>query len=505
MTDQSERSLSKRTMAGAGWLVASRLVTRSIDFVSMLFLARMLMPSDFGLVGIAMTLILIVEAVLEMPVNQVLVQLRTPTLAQTNTAFTLSALRALVLATCIGLAAFPFAWIYHNPRLAPVTLCLAMAPIMRGLQSPNMAKFALRIDFRRDIVIEVTGKLAGFAAALFVAHSGGGYWALVANTVGTPAIMAVVSYVLAPYRPRVSLAEWGAFAHFIGWSSAAQVVGALSWQCDRLILANFVPLRVLGQFSLANDLSYLPEQALIKPIGRPLMAAFSLVTDQPVRLASAYARAADGLFVLGMAMMVGLSMLADPAVRFALGPKWIPAIPILSWLALSLIPPLAYAPLQALAMSVRRTDTFLYRSGLELALKLPIIALGAAFFGVYGVVAGRVAIALIMAVVAMLFIKELVGAPFWRQVARIWRTLVAGAVLALFFWFARGGLRDLSGLELGAGLAFVAAAGLIVYGMALVVLWMLAGKPEDGIEAVATQRAMRIVQRFRRAPRPIPR
>jgi O-antigen/teichoic acid export membrane protein len=377
--------------------------------------------------------------------------------------------------------------------------------MMRGLQSPNMSKFARRIDFRRDTVIEVAGKLAGFAAALTMAKAGAGYWALVANTVGTPAIMVMVSYALAPYRPKFSLAEWRAFAHFLGWSSAAQVVGALSWQCDRLLLANFVPLRALGQFSLANDLSYLPEQALIKPIGRPLMAAFSLVNDQPERLARAYARAADGIFALGMAMMVGMSLLADPAVRFALGPKWIPAIPILSWLALSLIPPLAYAPVQSLAMALRRTDTFLYRSSAELALKLPLIGFGAAFFGVYGVVAGRVVIALVMAVVSMMFVKEMVGAPVVKQLTRVWRTIAAGAALALFLWFARQGLRDLAGLQLGAGLALVGAAGLIVYGAALVILWALAGKPEEGVEAVAMERAMRLLQRVRRVQRPLPR
>jgi O-antigen/teichoic acid export membrane protein len=485
-------ALSGRAAAGAAWLIGSRLITRGIDFLSMILLARLLSPADFGLVGVAMTVILMIEAVMEIPVNQVLVQLRTPSGDQINTAFTLGVMRASSLAVVVVALAVPFAWLYHDPRLAPVTLCLGLAPMMRGLQSPNMSRYAQKIDFRRDMLIEVSGKLIGLIGAVWAAHDGWGYWALIANTVANPIMMVIMSYVLAPYMPRLGLREWRSFAHFLGWTSAAQAVGAVSWQCDRLILANFVGMRSLGEFSLANDLSYLPEQALIKPIGRPLMSAFSLVQDEPERLKQAYLRAAEAIFALGMALMIGLSLLADPAVRFALGAKWIPAVPILTWLALSLIPPLAYAPVQALAMAVRRTDTFLYRSAVELVLKLPILFSASYLFGVMGMVVGRLIIAIIMAAVSLQFVRKLIGPPVLGQIKRMWRTLAGGANLAITLFYLRKMLVSLDGFKLGIGLSIVMLVGFIVYCSTLGILWACAGRPLDSPEGLVWRSVTRL-------------
>jgi len=84
-------------------------------------LARILQPADFGLVAIAMTLVSVVEAALKLPLNQALLRLPVTTAAQYDTAFTLSALRGLLLTLIVVLASWPFARSYvlapHRPRL----------------------------------------------------------------------------------------------------------------------------------------------------------------------------------------------------------------------------------------------------------------------------------------------------------------------------------------------------------------------------------------------------
>ena len=142
---------SHRTAIASILAVGGRLLSRVIDLIALLVLARLLQPSDFGLISIAMSLIFIVEAVLELPVSQVLLVERDVSRTMMDTAFTLSLLRGLVLAIVIGAMAWPFATIYGDMRLLPLILALTLAPACRGISNPRLALYNRDLDFRRTV------------------------------------------------------------------------------------------------------------------------------------------------------------------------------------------------------------------------------------------------------------------------------------------------------------------------------------------------------------------
>src|ERR1700753_3741929 len=112
--------LTMKTILGAGWTVSSRLSGRLIDFVTILVLARTLTPADFGLTALAMTLTVIVDTVLQVPLIQALTRLENVTKSHLDTAFTLGVLRGAVLSLVVLSAAWPFAQIYNDHRLIPL-------------------------------------------------------------------------------------------------------------------------------------------------------------------------------------------------------------------------------------------------------------------------------------------------------------------------------------------------------------------------------------------------
>jgi O-antigen/teichoic acid export membrane protein len=481
VTQSSERSVAVRTISGSAWLTAARLTARAVDFVSLLTLARFLLPTDFGLVAVALTLVQIVEAVLEIPVGQVLVRSEAITRDLLDTAFTISLLRGLLLAAAVGICAEPFSFFYHDSRLVWLLLVLSIAPVARGLASPAMVRFAKKIDFRRDLIIEFSAKIVAMACSVTLAVTTRSYWAIAAGTVAGPLAMMSLSYAFAPHRPRLTLSHWSSFAHFVGWSTASQLVTALNWQIDRLLLGRFVSKTELGAFSLAGDLAAIPEQALVSPISRSLLAAFAAVGQERDRLADAYSRAATAMLTIGLPVMLGLSLLAEPAVRLALGPKWQMSVPMLQWLALTLIAPLFTSPLKSLAMAVGRTDVFLRRNVLELSLTVPVVAAGAYWYGVGGVIAARMAISVVMALVATLLVRQLIQLPIRRQLAGPWRAACAGAGMTIVLLAARNVLHGFDGLRLAIGLAACGGIGVATYSIVLLLLWRLDGRP-NGVE-----------------------
>nr|WP_277923108.1 lipopolysaccharide biosynthesis protein [Sphingomonas sp. CARO-RG-8B-R24-01] len=486
ISEAAVKGITARTVSGAAWLVAARLGTRAIDFVTLLLLANVLLPGDFGMVAVALTLVQIIEAILEIPVGQVLVRSHTITRDLLDAAFTIGLLRGIVLAVVIAICAEPFAILYHDVRLAPLICFLGVAPAARGLTSPAMTHFAKAIDFRRDLLIELSGKVATLGCSVSLAVATRSYWAIAFGTVAGPMAMLLLSYAFAPYRPRLSLAQWRAFAHFVGWSTAAQLVNALNWQIGRLLLGRFVSKADLGAYSLALDIAGLPEQSIVRPIGRPLLSAFAALQHDHQRLVAAYARTTNSILTIGLPVMLGLSLLAEPAVRLALGAKWQPSWPILQWLALAVIPPLLTAPLGSLAMVLGRTEIFLRRNLIELAVSAPLFLTGAYFYGTYGVVAAHLVIGTAMAFTSTMLVRRLTHIPVHRQLSGSWRTACAGGGLTLVLLALRPYLHGLTGLSLAVGLIACAAIAVASYAALLLLLWRLDGEP-PGIEATLTR------------------
>jgi O-antigen/teichoic acid export membrane protein len=496
MTSRAQSDIATRIAAGTAWLVAARLAARAIDFLGLLILANLLLPADFGLVAVALTVVQIAEAVFELPVGQVLVRSEMITRDLLDTAFTVGLLRGALLAALMIAAAEPFAILYHDPRLAALLCMLVIAPASRAVVSPAMTHFAKAIDFRRDLLIELVGKGMALGCSIWLALVSRSYWAIAIGTIVNPVTMAAASYAVAPYRPRLSLTRWGEFAHFVGWSTASQLISAINWQIDRLLLGRLVPSAALGAYVLAGDIAAVPEQAFVKPIGRPLIAAFTQLRQDPPRLMAAYLRTVTSVLTVGLPVMLGLSILAQPAVHLALGPKWQSSWPILQWLAVSLIPPLLTAPLGALAVTLGRTDIFLRRNLIELAVTVPSIIAGAYVYGIAGVIATRLGLSLLMALVAAIFVRQLLGASIPRQCAGLWRPVVAAAGLALALFLLRGRLHGLDGLPLALGIIACAAVGLAVYGAILLLSWEWSGRPK-GIETLLAEWVTSSWARFR--------
>lgn len=455
--------LTAKTITGAAWTVSSRLTGRLIDFGTLLVLARTLTPADFGLTALAMTLTVVLDMVFEIPLIQALTRLSHVTKSHLDTAFTLGALRGLVLAAVVAVSAWPFSKIYHDSRLLALVCVTAIGPIARSLYSPAMINHIRRMSFRQVFIAEILGKISAAAIAIAVVHLGGGYWAIVTSGMSAPIAATLISYFLAPYTPEFSLAKIDEFSTFLGWLSTAQIVSALSWQFDRVLLGYSSSKSELGQYAMASDVSVLPTQSLIGPAMQPVMAAFSLINDNRERLSVAYSKAAQFTMLLATPACIGMSLTADLIVEVLLGPRWQASAVYLQWLALSTVLSAFYQPLHSLALATNRTHLVFRLSFIELCSKVVLVSLGFYLYSLTGVVAARGAVSLIMFGLSLLAARHLVGTSAAEQISNLWRVAASCAVmtvlvLALKYQLAHEQLNPIINLAL---LSTLGAAGYV--------------------------------------------
>jgi O-antigen/teichoic acid export membrane protein len=453
--------LTTKTLLGAGWTVSSRLTGRLIDFGTVLVLARTLTPADFGLTALAMTLTVITDMVLEIPLIASLTRLSHVEKAHLDTAFTLGALRGLVLAVVILLAAWPFSLIYHDSRLVPLVAVIAIGPIARSLYSPAMVHYIRNMSFQQVFLAEILGKMAAFVVAVSVTYLGGGYWAIAANSVAAPFAAMIISYFIAPYSPKLSLAKLSDSSAFLGWLSMSQVVAALSWQFDRILLGYFITKADLGRYAMASDLSVLPLQSLITPAMQPVMTAFAKITHDRDRLRKAYSKASHFTMMLAAPACVGMSLTSDLIFDVLFGPKWAAAAIYLQWMALATVLGAFYQPLHSLALATNRTNVVFRLVLIELSCKIVLMSLGLYFYSVMGVIAARGIVSVILFILSLRAAQQLVGAHAAAEVAHLWKVGASCALMAVLVMMLRHELAEQNinpVLEFVATSAFGAAA-----------------------------------------------
>lgn len=421
--------LAFKAFKGAGWLVFSRFVGRMIDFVTLLIFARILSPADFGLAALAMSLVMVVDTVLEVPVTQALVRLERLDRSHLDTGFTLSVMRSGLIAVIVMIAVWPFSAVNHEPLLVPLGTVLAIGPIAKGFYSPAMVHFTRELGFRQTFVMEFSGKLCAFVVAVATVLLGGSYWAIVANFVTASVTATAVSYLLAPYRPAFSLARFHDFAGFIGWFSSAQLVSALNWQFDRVLVGIVAGKAALGRYAVASDISVVPTQSLIGPALQPVMAAFSLIASDPARMRLAFLKAARFAMAASIPASVGVSLTADLVTRLLLGEKWADAAPLLTLLSLSVAPIPYFQTLYSASLALDRPGILFRLNSMDLLLRVLLVSAGLSVLSVEGAGIGRVVLSSIMFVVYLDAVRRLLSLGIRDQLRNLWKIAAATLVM----------------------------------------------------------------------------
>jgi len=480
-------SVSHRTATASIWTISGKFLARLLDFVSLLVLARLLSPADFGIVAIATSVLVIVEAILDLPLTQALVRIPSPSERMFATAFTLSLMRGTAISLLMIVVAWPMALFYNDPRLFPLVAVISIAPAMRSVISPRMVLFMQRFDFRREFALDLLAKGSTLIFSVGVVLATDSYWGLAIGAVAGPTTSTIVSYIFAPMRPRLSLSEWKHFQDMVGWNTVSQVLNSLNWQMDRLMLPRFTSLSTYGAFSVADNLAGIPYQTFVGPLMRPLMAAFSNVADRGQQI-TAYLKATNAIMVVAAPILLVIILLAEPIVRIVVGEKWIVAAPILQWLCIVSLIGLPTTIMPSLVMVLDKTRYVALRMFAEFAVRAPVTVVGVVMFGLEGALAARVIAAVVAYLVCLVIMQRLIGVSIGAQLYAFVRPLVACVPMVGFLLLVQPVLVAMPlGLELVVVVGFCSIGALALFWVFSLLLWQAVGRP-DGLEAIIVRK-----------------
>ena len=329
-------SVNAAMARGAAWNVLFRLADRGIGLLSTVILARLLVPADFGLVALATALIGLLTLLGDFGLDLALIQRPNAERRHFDTVWTFNVAVGLATALVLLLLAEPVARYYDESRLIPIMYGLAAARAISCFE--NIGLVALRKDmaFDREFRFSLYKRLATtFLATIPLAFLWRDYWALVGGLIAGSCFGLVLSYLLHPYRPRLSLSAMRELLGFSKWLQLANFVGFAAARAADFIVARISGASALGLFTIAKEISNLPSAELAAPIHRGVFPGYARMAGDVAQLRRAYLKVASVLVLLVLPAGVGLSLVAEPMVLVIFGEKWADMAPLIQILAMN--------------------------------------------------------------------------------------------------------------------------------------------------------------------------
>jgi lipopolysaccharide exporter len=490
------KNVRSRLLKGAVWLSGARLASNILATISTLVLARLLLPSDFGLVALGTSTLNILASITNISVSEALVQHRDPSHQHFHTAWTLNLLRGVLIGSVFALIAVPVARYYSDYRLENVMFALSGSAILNGLENPRAIMLTKQLIFWQRFMLQVSQKLVTLITSVLIALIYHSYWALIGGVLLGQFVGVLISYTVLPYRPAFSIAHARDFFSFSIWLTLSNAINAINWNLDPLLVGKFVGKTALGYYAVGNSLAIMPTREAMAPLTGTLFPAFSNLAHDPVRLTAAYRRAQAMVTAVALPAGVGMALIADPLVRLAMGEAWLPAVFVIRILAAALAVQSLASLAQPLAMAAGRTQLLFKRDLQGFLFRVPMVIVGLYFGGFAGVLYARA----IVGTSGLLFnanvVAEVTGLSLWQQIRPNMRA-VASVLLMTAVLVPMDAISDKGpghwtiALNLGA----LIAAGAVVYGVTTFILWRVMGRPE-GPETEFMQVASKVWRSF---------
>jgi PST family polysaccharide transporter len=338
-TDHLDDDLSGRSMRGGAVTLAGQILKFLISTASTIVVARLLLPQDYGLVGMVVVLISFLGLFQYLGLPAATVKWKELSHAQVSTLFWVNvALSTVIMLAVLGSAPF-LAWFYNEPRLVGIASGYAVVIFLTGLSIQHMAILTRQMRFGTIAAIDIGAVSIGLGAALLAAWYGAGYWALVINQLVFALATIAGAWSTCKWRPGLPVRGSGVRSmltyggNLTGYSFAT----FFAQNMDNALIGKFWGAYQLGIYSRAYQMMVMPLGQINTPLATVAVPALSRLVDSPERYRTAYLRILEKIAMLTMPGVAFMIVTSDWLMLLLLGPKWRDAGPIFMLLGMAAI------------------------------------------------------------------------------------------------------------------------------------------------------------------------
>jgi O-antigen/teichoic acid export membrane protein len=426
--------------------VSSVYVNGVLQIIGVIVLARLLTPEDFGLVAIVMALTRFAPLLVDFGTADATTQTNKITQGQSSTLFWLTSGIGCAVAVSLVVCSPLIAWLYHEPRLQPISMYSGLTFAFAGVSGQHLALLRRTMQFGVIAKMQILGAVAGLVCAIVIAMCGYGYWALVARPIVTAACIAAGAWLACRWRPGYPVfdAEVKSMIGFGMHVLTASIPSSMTRVADRIALGLFSTPRDLGFYQNAQNMY---ENAFLAPLDQLHnvgSAGLSKLQSNPRTLQQKYEATLSALAFFVMPTAAILSVTGQDVVAMLLGATWRVSGLLLSLMALRGIVEFIEMSQGWLHVASGRADRWKYSAFVSAIVRVAAI-LGGLPFGAVGVVIALVAAGWVIALPSVTYAGRPLGIGASLVIRAVGGPLLGATIaVAAGWWLQSTFFSDLS-------------------------------------------------------------
>jgi len=379
-------SLSHRAVRGVIWTGSSQLIRQIFSWLVTVVLARLLVPEDFGIVGMTAIFTGFIGQINELGLSAAIIQKKDLTDSHLHTSFWTS-LAAGVMLCGVSIGLSPLAADFFNkPLVQPVMAVSSAGFIIGSFGIVHRAILKKKLEFKKIAAAEIGGTVAYGLVAISLAFAGKGVWSLVGGGLSKSFVSVLVLYKSYNWYPRAHF-NYSRFKDLFRFGRnvmGANLMYHLSSNIDYLIVGRLLGASVLGYYTLAYNLATFPLRKISLAVTKVTFPTFSEIQNENEKLQQAYLKSVTYISLVTFPLLAGLLSIAPEFVKIIYGEKWGPAILPLQILCIAGALYSVGATVGSIYLSKGRADLE-FKLSLFRFMVLGLLAIAGSKFGIIGI------------------------------------------------------------------------------------------------------------------------
>ena len=423
-------NLKQKTINGMLWSISERFSLQGVQLVVSIILARLLEPSQFGLIGMLSLFMAIAQSILDSGFGSALIQKKNADNLDNCSIFYFNIFIGTLLTLLLILLAPSIAGFFYQPILIQLTRFLSLNIFINGFGLVQSTLLSKQMNFKAQLKINLISVFISGCVGIGLAYLDWGVWSLAIQSVLNTLIKTGLLWILSTWKPSF-LFSFNSLRGMFSFGSKMLLSGLLNTLFKNIYLAiigKLFSVTELGYYTRASSMQQTAVSATSSSLGKVLFPAMVPLQDDNTRLRTAYKKTIGVSLFFHFPLMFGLIGIADPLIRFLMTDKWAPSIPYFQLLCISGL----FYPLHVLNLNILqvkgRSDLLLRLEIIKKAVNILTILITYRW-GVTGLIYGQIVSSAFAYFLNSFYSGRLVNYPMIDQIREILPSMITAGIM----------------------------------------------------------------------------
>lgn len=434
----AEENLKKRTVKGVGWSAADAFLGQGVTFLVGIVLARILTPSEYGLIGIVLIFTTVLSGVVDSGFSTSLIRKNDVTDDDYNTMFITNLAMSLLVYAVLFFSAPLISLFFKRPELVNLTRVTGLILIFQALSITQVTILTKRIDFKTKTKASVVSAVTSGIIGVTMAYAGFGVWSLVGQQLSNKLIYSICLWILNKWWPNLRF-NISSFRYMWGFGWKMMLAGLLNniWaQLYQVVVGRFYSPATLGQYTRSKEYASLFSSNFTNIVQRVTYPSLAEIQDDKDRMVAAYRKIIKTCMFITSVLMISLGAVAEPFIYCLIGPQWNEAANFLPLICVSL----SLYPLHAINLNMLqimgRSDIILILEIIKKILAVVPLLLGI-FVSIYWMLIGSIIFGVLCIFLNTYYSGKKLNYTSWMQIKDIAPSYFVAFIIALSVYFMK--------------------------------------------------------------------